>query len=450
MKNLAIISLVLILMSATLFSDNVKALGSSFSMLIPDSYEDAKQFPDRINLEKNSSIEVRANDGMDGTAFIGYSRIGERFKVRHDFSCLIIDESHSSAMSINAKEIVNYDSKNQIGFHIGSINFGISTDLSREYETGDKGSLIEEYDASDFSVTRRENSSSNFKENLKGRFGISAGFGKKKSLSVALGCEFVDYNDDHDISSDISTTMSDTILYRNHNNNGISKYLNYADLNLSIIKDFGEDKLSRFYTKFNYRWLDKDGSFSSRNEFASDNSLDQSSGRRHTTNEYSTGDVYSVTLGYGNTRKKGKLEIHTAIKGSFSYANLEKICRDYITWDSPDEGLFSSTTDYSYTVKKSKDYYVELKVPLGISYNVTDWCKLSGSITISGRMEYYDSPNDMTNMEEDSEKYGHLSLDASNNLSIEFQPTKKLQLGIYNMNSLSEVGKWKVGAKYDF
>lgn len=439
-------------MCTALFSDNVQALGSDFSLLIPDSYEDTKYFPDRINLEKNSSIEFRANDGMAGTAFIGYTRIGKRFKSRHDFSCLINREGQSNALSINVKEIENYDSQNHFGFNLGSVNFGFSAGLSREFETDEKGSLAEDYNVSDLSLTINENGTSRFKENIKGRLGLSAGFGKDKSLSIGLACEYVDNRNDYDSSFRSTITQSDTLQSDNLNGTNNSEYLKYTDVNLSLIKDFGKNKQSRLYTKFNYRWLDSDGNFSSINEFEKDNSLDQSStaSRNHGISEFSQGDIYSVTLGYGNTKKKGKVEIHTAIQGSFSYANLEKICRDYINWDSSLHSSPDSITDYSYSINKSKDYYAELKLPLGITYNITDWCKLSGSITLSGKMEYYDSPNNMTNIEEDSEKFGHLSFNATNNLSVEFQPTKKLQLGIYNMNSLSEVSKWKVGAKYNF
>lgn len=443
MKKFALVSMAMLLVVVSLFSDNVKALGSSFSLLIPDNYEDVKSFPDRLNLEESSHFEVGINNGTNGTAFLGLSRIGERFKSRHEFT-LKTTEDQSSKVSTSYRESEYIDTQNQFGFKLGGLNIGFLAEFHSSEDGTESESYNESYSSDYSNISKRDNYSERYNDLFYNGIGISAGFGETKSFSLALAYKYEE-SGDYEYGYNLRKSFNpDSLSYESSSYNDKSDEEYYDEFSLSLIKDFGKNHNSRIYTKFSYRIIgekyDVDYKMMDNQDYINNSESEMS----HSWGDISDGKSYGLTLGYGSVKELDKLNIYTGFLAEFIYEDLEaNIFDDYYS-----KVIVADSTEYFNTgfdfYKDKKDYYSTLKLPFGLSYQIRDWCKVAGSITFTTQYHNYD------NSTEYKSRYDHLTINASNNLSIVLQPIEKLQLGIYNINDLSAVSNWEAKATYLF
>jgi len=441
MKKISLISLTLILAATSLFADNVKALGSSFSLLIPDNYEDVKSFPDRLNLEEASHFEVGGNVGIDGTGFLGYSNAKGNFKSRHEIISKTVSVNTSKYGGGSTSDIEYFDFKNQVGFHLGSINFGITAHGAKDYSFDESSSFTEYYENNDaIRISGHNNQKSH--ENWEGHFGISTGLGESKSLSISLNCDLIDYNEEYRTNYSTEYTSSDSIS--NRNNSEIRKESNslmYTDFNLSIIKDFGKkNNQSRFYTKIGYRMLDRDDNFKFHGKYNFGSSPEYYYSKRHSQRDNNSGDGYNLTIGFGNVKKKGRLQIYSAIQGAVRYIELDNKYHDNVKYEETGQ---DTTESYFFDRNDENEYYAEMQLPFGLSYTITNWCKVYGSLALISDYEKRDT---------DSYEFSEYKWSVSSKqcVSLELMPLDNLLLGIYNMDTLSKYKNWEVMAKYSF
>jgi len=436
-------TLLMLLTVVSLFSDNVKALGSSFSLLIPDNYEDIKSFPDRLNLEESSHFEVGVNNGTYGTAFLGFSKIGKKFKSRHEFTLKNIEEQ-SSKVSTSYRKNHYLDTQNQFGFKIGGLNLGVLADIHDSEDGSESDSYNEHYPYDYSNISEGDRYSERYNYLHYYNVGISAGFGEKKLLSIALTYKYEESGDYEYRFNRNRKFEADVLTYESTNGGGKDYDEYYDEYSLSLIKDFGKELNSRFYSKLSYKIISEKYDVDYKFGDTLDHENNTESDMFHDWGDISDGIAYSLTIGHGNVKELNKLKIFTGFSAELIYEDLETNIFDDYDWQIVNEDSTESFHDLTSYDKTKKEYFAVLKLPFGLSYQITDWCEVTGSITLLA--DYYQYENNTTY----ESRFDKLIINATNNISVELQPTKNLKLGIYNMNDLSAVSKWKVRVKYNF
>lgn len=430
MKKIAFVSMAMLLVVGSLFSDNVKALGSSFSLLIPDNYEDVKSFPDRLNLEESAYTEVGTNSEGNSSSFIGISPFMGNFRSRHEFTFMgiksnsvVYDESMTKENSITGFN-------NYFGLGIGSLNLGIKAGVkSDQYLREERRFDMTVDDPMQNNYLRYSGAERSF---VSIDLGISSSVGDSETISLAAN--YHGFEEYFDYSNSSRSNLSDNFS-SHYNGDSVFQH----EFRVSLIKDMGEKRNSRILAEILYTKIDDIDMYN--HDFYNQNSDIKNEVFEDQTAE---GREYGCRVGIGTRKRENKAELFSGL--SFSYL-VKELDRTYSNKAIEIETIEDSTItseDYFKNYNSTTDKVVELTLPLGLSYSFTEWFTATGSITIKG--SYTKEDLDFAHIYSDPEFQG----EATQNISLEFYPTQKLELGIYNMGTLSQYKNWEVTATYLF
>jgi len=442
MKRIVSVTIFLLLLFISLNAVNpVRGLGSSFNLLIPDVYEDTKVFPDRLGLQDYRFVQTYTNMDASNSSYYSISPFLGNFKSSHDLKFKAMDNQSIEIDRVTATNDKNIEFNNYFSYKLGEFCLGIKASVLED--DSDSESLTErvsfqnDYQRNDTRIMNRDNGRTTYD------FGISSGFGMDNSLSIALHTKVVE----NDLSSDYTTAYE--TIYPNETNYRLDKRnildtetYDYESYKLSIIKDLRNGNNSRILVEmevFEAENLISDSEYRSR-DYQSEDYQDLYIKEELKIEEYDT-EGYRVNLGYGAQAHKNKFDFYYA--GNLNLSTIEitgnKVMNNSTLEDSVETVFDPITADFEAT--EHKGY---LSIPLGMVFNITNWVRFMGSVTMI--TEFSKTDSGYIDMLDEL----HWNTEVVQNIGWEFYPVQNLELGVYNMSDLTDYRHWELSVRYLF
>lgn len=419
----------------------VRGLGSSFSLLIPDVYEDTKVFPDRLSLQEQRFVQTYTNMDESNSSFYSISPLQGNFRSRHDLKFKAMDSQSIEIDRVNATNGKKIDFNNYFSFKVGRACLGIKASIlkndSDSESITDRVSFQNDYQRYETSLMNRDNGSTTY------NFGMSSGLGRDNSLSIALNAKVVENDFDFKHSSVYEYLYPNQINYRlDKRDNLETETYDYESYKLSIIKDLRNESKSRLllemevfesenlYSDYDYRLRDYQ-SEDYQDLYIKDDLLMEA---------YDT-EGYMINLGYGAQAHKNKFDFYYA--GNLNISSTEisgnKVISGSTLEDSLETVFEPITSDFEAT-----EYNGYISIPLGMVFNITKWARFMSSVNM--KTEFSKTDSGYVDMLDEL----HWNTEVIQNIGWEFYPVKNLELGVYNMSDLTDYRQWELSVRYLF
>jgi len=447
MNKATILTLVLMVLCVSLSAVNpddsinpVRALGNNFSLLIPDVYEDTKTFPDRLSLQDHRFAHVATNMAEGQTAFYSISPFAGNFKSRHDILFEAFSYTNNDYDVTSNRRDIKYDIANYASLKLGVLSLGIQA--SQAHQDDDLDSFVESMQTSNGVVTERRKITNLGDDHRVYKYGFSSGLGRNNSFSIAYNYKGVEKDIHESRESSYITEYADDDFNSRYNEDYLSEYLDIDSHKLSLIKDiggFGQTRIlleielfeedSRAYNSSYDRRIEED-------EYNSYSNIE----REYVVNAIES-EGYALKLGYGSQKNINKIDLFYAGQLNYKTADVEgyKTYRANSIIDSVEIAMDPVTTEFDYTEEQGA-----ISIPLGMSYRIKNWVRFSSSVTlvtevINSDVDEYSNLDDL-----------NFNTKVTQNIGWEFYPVKNLELGVYNMNDLSDYRNWELSVRYLF